>query len=112
MASFDGNRVLSGPGTLYAAPLGTTEPTSVTGAWGAGWVSLGYTENGSTFETKPKFASIEVEEELWPIRQVTTGSEATITFALAETTARNLSFVLNNGLITPGTGPSSGTNPD
>lgn len=31
-----------GPGVLYWAPLGTTEPTGLTGAWPGGWVPLGY----------------------------------------------------------------------
>ena len=109
---FDGSRLIVGAGTLYVAPIGSVEPTSVTGAWGTGWTLVGYTHQGSAFESKPKFAAIEVEEELWAIRQAATGAEAMITFALAETTAQNLSISLNAGFGTGQVTGSSGTNPD
>ena len=94
--AFNGSRVVVGAGTLYAAPLGTTEPTSVTGAW-TGWTSLGYTDTGSTFDITPKVSPVEVEEEYWPIRQAITSYEGSITFALAEATAQNLLLSLNAG---------------
>lgn len=114
---YDGTRVEVGPGTLYAAPLGTTEPAAVTGAWPSGWVPLGYTDNGSTFSAAPQTATVEVEEELDPIKVVTTGRTITQAFSLAENTAKNLLISLNAGVGTPGAGTglvagSTGTNPD
>jgi hypothetical protein len=96
--SFDGNNVKVGPGTLYAAPLGTPEPAGNTVAWPSAWQQLGYTDNGSEFDMNPTTAAVEVEEEYWPIRNVTTAIAATMTFALAEQTARNLALSLNVGI--------------
>ena len=41
-----------GPGYLYIAALGTTEPVDNITAWATvsvNWVALGYTDQGSTF---------------------------------------------------------------
>lgn len=115
--SYTGSDVKVGPGTLYAAPLGTTEPTSVTGAWPSGWVPLGYTDAGSTFSTNPATANVTVEEELYPLKVVTTGLVATMAWSMAETTARNYLVALNAGVGTPGAGTglvsgTTGTNTD
>jgi hypothetical protein len=115
--SFNAGSVKIGPGTIYAANLGTTEPTSVTGAWPSGWVPLGYTDSGSQFSTAPATDNVEVEELLIPIKIVTTGVVTTFAFSLAEATARNYLLALNAGLGTAGTGTglvqnTTGTNPD
>lgn len=101
-----------GPGTLYAAPIGTTEPTSVTGAWGAGWQPLGYTEQGSQLQLKPAFAAVTVEEELWDLFMIPSGYSGDLAFALAEQTVPNFLLVLNAGLGAGQVTGTSGTNPD
>lgn len=110
MPPFDGSRVKVGPGTLYVAPIGTTEPTAVTGTWPTGWVQLGYTDNGSTFGVAPTTAQVTVEEEYWPVKNVFTAYAGTLTFSMAEQTARNWALALNGGLTPSGT--VQGTNPD
>lgn len=95
---FDPTRISLGPGTLYAAPLGTAEPQAVTGAWPAGWLMLGYTDAGSTFSYNPSFAAVTVEEEIDVIDNVPTGRTVSLAFALAELTARNLTLVYNGGI--------------
>lgn len=107
---FDGSRVLTGPGTLYVAPLGTTEPTSVTGAWPSGWVELGYTDSGTAYSRQITVDDVEVEEEYYPVARVTTKIASNVSFSLAETTAQNLAIVLNAGLTPAST--VQGTNPD
>lgn len=109
---FDGSRIVVGAGTLYAAPLGTTEPTAVTGQWPTGWQALGYTDTGSDFEITPKVAAIEVEEEYWPIRQAITSYDGSLTFALAEQTRQNLAIALNAGLGSALVSSTQSTNPD
>ncbi len=84
-------------GTLYAAPLLTTEPTSASGAWPAGWVALGYTEQGSEFDFGPAVTPVDVEEEYYPIRQAVTSYSGKITLVLAELTQFNLGLVQNAG---------------
>lgn len=108
---FDTSRIELGPGTLYAAPLGTTEPDSVSGAWGAGWVQLGYTDAGSTFTFQTQTANVEVEEELFAARIVSTGASGTLAFALAELTRQNLLLALNAGItsLAAATTGTSGT---
>lgn len=108
----DPTHVKIGPGTLYAAPLGTTEPVSVTGAWPTGWQQLGYTDQGSTFSFGAATAGVTVEEEYWPIDEVITGYTGDMTFALAETTRQNLALALNAGFGSSTVAASQGTNPD
>lgn len=117
MTAFSTSNVKAGPGTIYAAPLTTTEPTAVSGAWPAGWVKLGYTDGGSTFSHAPATGTIDVEEEYYPIRYVTTGAADSFAWAFAEDTARNFLIALNAGVGTPGAGTglaagTTGTNGD
>lgn len=96
-----------GPGSLYAAVLGTPEPTDLTTPWAtvsAAWIALGYTEEGSTFNYSVDSENVEVAEELDPIAVALTSRELSISFALAEITAANLKLALNGGTITSGTG--------
>lgn len=87
------------PGRLMVAPLGTSEPTTSTAIWPTGWVALGYTNEGSTFEYNIDTANVEVAEELDIIARVTTGRNAHLTAALAEVTYRNLTIAFNGGII-------------
>lgn len=93
-----------GPGTLKIAPLGSTEPTDLSTAWDAAWVDLGYTAEGSEFSYEVSTEPVDVAEEFEPIRIMTTGRSAAVSFALAELTAANLKRALNGGTITSGTG--------
>jgi hypothetical protein len=88
------------PGVLYIAPLGTVEPTSLTSAWDAAWTALGYTEDGSDFHYQITVADVNVAEELFPLRIVSTAVKATVKFSLAEITAKNLQAAYNGGAIT------------
>lgn len=114
MGVFNPNNVKIGPGTLYVAPIGTTEPSAVTGAWPAGWVELGYTDQGSQFAFGPTVAAVAVEEEFWPLEQAIVSYAGKMTFVLAETTRQNLAISLNAG-VPGGAGfdsASQGTNVD
>lgn len=98
MSKFNPGNVKIGAGTLYAAPLGTAEPTSVTGAWPSGWQELGYTDQGSSFTFGPTVAAVTVEEEFWAIEQAVTDYSGDLSFVLAETTRDNLAAALNAGV--------------
>lgn len=100
MANFNPAAVRFGkPGALYIAQLGTTEPTTAVAAWPTGWVPLGYTSEGSTFNYSLSTDNVEVAEELDILARVTTGRDASVEFALAELTKKNLSIAFNGGLI-------------
>jgi hypothetical protein len=96
-----------GPGYLYIAPIGTTEPTDLATAWAsisAAWVGLGYTDAGSEFHYQPNVDQVEVAEELDPVSNQVTGRAASVHFNLAEITATNLKRALNGGTIVSGGG--------
>lgn len=98
--------VLTDPGFLFWAPLGTAAPTMTvvgskfTDAWPVGWINLGGTQEGTTFSYGTSFDGIEVAEFLLPIKQVTTGAEGSVSFNLADFTAANLKRVFNGGALT------------
>jgi hypothetical protein len=100
----DRSAVKLGPGLLYIAPLGTTEPTSLTGALAAGFVALGYTEEGHQTTVETARERIYVAELLDPIRNVKTGRITTVEAQLAQITARNLQIAQNGGTIGSPTG--------
>lgn len=93
------NEVVVGPGLLYVAPLGTTEPTTGSGSLPSAWTAVGYTDDGTTFSYSTSFENIEVEEELDPIRKVATGRDVSLAFAMAQISAQNLSIAANGGTI-------------
>lgn len=95
----DAEAIQVGPGRLYIAPIGTTEPTTLTGALDSAWIDLGYTDEGSEFTLGIETENVEVAEELEPIRQETTARTIELTFALAQMTAANLQYVFNGGTI-------------
>jgi hypothetical protein len=87
------------PGKLYIAALGTPEPASYNDPWPAGWVPLGYTDEGSAFNYEISTDNVEVAEELDVLARVTTGRDASVEFALAELTQKNLSIAFNGGIL-------------
>lgn len=100
MADFNAAAVRFGkPGKLYIAALGTAEPTAHNVAWPTGWVPLGYTDEGSAFNYEVSTDNVEVAEELDVLARVTTGRDASIEFALAEITKRNLTIAFNGGIV-------------
>lgn len=100
MADFNAAAVRFGkPGKLFIAPLGTAEPATLTDPWPAGWVPLGYTDEGSAFNYEISTDNVEVAEELDVLARVTTGRDASVEFALAEITYRNLNIAFNGGVV-------------
>lgn len=98
----DPTNVRVGPGTLYIAPVGSTEPTDLATAWDAAWVELGYTEDGSQFSFENTFEDVPVAEEYDPVAILQTARNISVSFAAAELTADNLSTALNGGTVTAG----------
>lgn len=100
----DPTAVRVGPGWLKIAPVGSTEPTTLTGDWDAAWVDLGYTEEGSAFSFGNTFEDVPVAEELEPLAILQTARNISVSFAAAELTAANLQTALNGGTITTASG--------
>lgn len=106
--------LLTDPGYLFWAPLGSAEPTHTvlagkfTDTWPVAWVNLGATQDGSEFSYAMKTSPILVAEFLDPIRQVTTERDGHMAFLLASYTAANLKLAMNGGVTTV-TGTTSTT---
>jgi len=95
-----------GPGRLYAVPVGTPEPTSLTAALSTTILAgeVGYTSEGSTVSYSLTSSPVEVAEELDPLYNKSTGRAGSVAFAMAENTVRNLTLAFNGGKVTVGTG--------
>lgn len=96
-----------GPGYLYIGGLGRTEPSDLTTPWAsvdAGWVALGYTNAGTEFDYQLSTSPVNVAEELDVITNAPDGRTASVIFSLSQMTATNLSYALNGGVITTGSG--------
>lgn len=104
MAAFSGTNVKTGPGLIYVAPLGTTEPTTATAALPSAWRPIGYTEEGVTISYEITNEPIEVAEEFDPVRHETTGRSGSVAFSMAEVSRQNLALVLNAGAAAANTG--------
>jgi len=85
-----------GPGRLYVAPLGTTEPVNCSTALPSAWRAIGYTEDGSAFSSDLTNEPVEVAEEVDPIRYILTRRANTLVVTLAETVRKNLGLVFGD----------------
>lgn len=100
-----------GPGELYWAPFGTTEPgdsevsnrvpdTSVSGDW----LDLGGTNGGVTLELELDYTELEIDQIVDVVGRRLTKREMKINSSLAETTLENFRIANNGGTITTGSG--------
>lgn len=109
--------ILTDPGYLFIAPLATAVPTNTvagsvfTDSWDAAWLSLGATEEGSTFGYSSTVEPIMVAEYFDPISYRTTERSGSIAFALADFTLSNYRRAVNGGVAalaaTSGTGATT-----
>jgi len=87
-----------GPGRLYFAAIGTTEPANASTALPSAWNVVGYTEEGSAFTTSLTREEILVAEEVDPIRYVLTKRANSLVFSMAEMTRSRLAMLLGWGV--------------
>lgn len=95
-----------GPGYLYVAAIGTTEPADCSTALPSAWYTVGYTESGSAFSNEITTEDIEVAEELEPIDVRETKRLVTVEWETAEVTRRNLALAMNAGAGAPNSAAS------
>lgn len=104
---------LVGPGFLWIAPIGTTEPTPTAAASKftdtipVAWIPLGATTEGSTFSYSTNVEPVNVAEFFDPISYYTTERSGTLAFTMANWTLSNVRRAMNGGVaaLTPtGTG--------
>lgn len=109
--------ILTNPGVLRIATLGTALPTNTVAAsvytdpWPVGWLEFGATTEGSEFSYSTSVEPVTVEEFFDPIRYETTERSGRIAFNLADWTLTNYRRALNGGVaaLTPtaGTGATA-----
>lgn len=98
--------ILTDPGYLFWAPLGTALPVNTvvgskfTDAWSSPWVSLGATEEGSTLSYEITVEAIMVAEFFDAISYRTTERGGAFAFALADWTLANVKRAFNGGTLT------------
>lgn len=96
--------VLSDPGYLWMAPIGTAEPTPTVVASKfsdvipVAWIPLGATTDGSTFSYSTSIEAVRVAEYFDPIKYSTTERNGSIAFNLANYTLSNWKRALNGGV--------------
>jgi hypothetical protein len=99
-------KMLTDPGYLYWAPLGTVLPTPVSTAsafsdsWPTPWVPMGMTESGSDFDYNTTVSEILAAEAIDPLAYRTTKRVGTVTFMAISITATNLARAFNGGVLT------------
>src|SRR6266436_5563661 len=97
-------QILTDPGYLFWAPLATTVPamtvvaSKFTDAWPAGWIVIGPTLEGSTFNYQLNLQDVYVAEFFDPVLWAPTTRKGSIAMALASITLTNLSRAFNTGL--------------
>lgn len=99
--------ILTDPGYLFWAPLGSTEPTHAAAGstyaadtWPVAWIPLGATEDGAEFSYEVNVEAITVAEFFDPIRYSTTERSGSFSFNLASWTLENVKRVMNGGTLT------------
>ena len=103
-ASFAAPKILSDPGYLWLAPLGTAEPTPTiaggvfTDTLPVAWIPLGATVEGTTLSYSTSVEAIRVAEFFDPIKYATTERTGSIAFALANWTLSNVKRAMNGGV--------------
>lgn len=106
--------LLTDPGVLFWAPLGSTLPTNTvagsvfTDTWPVAWIQLGMTASGSHLNPQLTTSPIPAAESIDPIAYRTTDRATSVTFNLLSFTATNLSRTLNGAPTTvTGTGATT-----
>lgn len=98
--------LLTDPGTLYYAILGSTLPANTvvgsvfTDAWPVAWIAPGMTADGTEFHPSVTVTPISAAEQIYPIGYRTTDAAVTIQFTLLSNTATNLAVALNGATKT------------
>lgn len=94
---------VAGSGALWKAPLGTTLPTDSTTAWGAGFVNLGYEEDGFTLTQDYKTNEVTGWQSLEPLRLIATALTRKFAFGALQSNKDTVALAWGGATITPAT---------
>jgi hypothetical protein len=98
-----------GPGRLYVAPFGTTEPldstvtpNGTTTPPSSPWTDVGGTDGGISFSVTNTYTDLAVDQIIMPVGSRLTDMKMSIVTKLSEMTLANLTTALNNITTTGG----------
>ncbi len=96
------NQILVGlTGLVAVAPVGTSPPTTTSGALNGAFKELGYlSEDGFTFTESKDIADINVWQSFYPARKLITGRNVQVEFVMKEWFDDSLSFALGGATVT------------
>lgn len=96
--------LIQGPGWLYTAPFGSTEPidTAVATDPASPWVTLGGTKDGVNLKVTEEWTELEVDQIVDIPGRRRTKREFVIETNLAEGTLENLQIAMNGGTVASG----------
>jgi hypothetical protein len=91
--------VVGGNGSVFVAPVGSTEPTSISIALDAAFIDIGYvTEDGATFLDGKTIEDINVWQLFYAARKLITGKEASLAFVLAQWSETVIPLAFGGGI--------------
>lgn len=101
MAGSNANEIrVAGTGRILVAPVGTTAPTDVTSAWGAGWKDLGFTsQDGIKLAKKDKLDPVETWQSVSPARFIYSDRDLTVKFQLLQLNEDTLPFFMGGDAV-------------
>lgn len=102
----DAYSILTGVGSLYIAPVGSTFP-AVSATPTSPWVSLGETQDGVDVEHDEKMERIRTDQRTGAVKATRTEETLMIKTKMAEATLENLAYAL--GVTVTDTAPGAGT---
>lgn len=105
-APFSADSLSLGAGTLYWAPLGSTEPQTLTDAWPAAWKAIGYTRAGHQFTMTRSSEALFEPYAGWPTLYALGHGEAFVAFDAAEETRTKWDLAMGANTATLVTGGS------
>ena len=100
----DVSQILSGPGLIYIAPVGTAQPAlTYPLVWPNGWFQVGYTDAGVDVIYTPTIKEIYVDEEAAVVGDILEKEKFVIQAHLAEVTLTNMNAAIAASTYTPAT---------
>lgn len=99
----DTTNLIAGPGTLFTALFGATEPadSTINDAYSASaFTDVGATQDGVTFDIQREFFELEVDQVVDIPGRRLTKRDFQISTNMAEPTLTNLGVALNGGTVT------------
>jgi hypothetical protein len=113
--SYARDKVLVGLARLFIGPYNATSPllapansVPLNGAWPVGWVPIGATEEGVTFNFQRSTEAVRIEEQATPVYKNTSEIDWNIEAVLSQDSLDTMKLAMGGGTIVV-TPPGSGT---